>query len=111
MLLPRTLYTAILTTTAFLICISALSADEWPQWRGPNRDGVWNETGVLEKFSEPQVKLRWRAPISSGYSGPTVAGGRVYVTDRVAKPDQTERVLCFDWKTGEPLWAHAYVCR
>ncbi len=110
-LLPKTLYTALLTTTVFLIGISALSADEWPQWRGPNRDGVWNETGLLKEFPQPQIKLRWRVPISSGYSGPTVAGGRVYVTDRVAEPDQTERVLCFDWKTGDQLWDHVYECR
>ncbi len=110
MYLPRIICSVVVTTTVYFIAISALSADEWPQWRGPNRDGVWNEKGVLDKFSEPQVKLRWRASISSGYSGPTVAEGRVYVTDRVAKPQQTERVLCFDWKTGDQLWNHAYEC-
>ena len=56
-------------------------ADDWPQWRGVNRDGVWNETGIIEKFDAPEVRIRWRVPVSSGYSGPTVADGRVFVTD------------------------------
>ena len=54
-----------------LIPISPVSADEWPQWRGPNRDGVWNETGILEAFDGPEVPIRWRVPIGSGYSGPS----------------------------------------
>jgi outer membrane protein assembly factor BamB len=86
-------------------------ADEWPQWRGPNRDGVWNETGLIERFPGPRLELRWRVPISSGYSGPTVADQRVYVTDRVTEPEQIERVLCFDWETGRSLWTHSYSCR
>ncbi|MBI3837858.1 MAG: PQQ-like beta-propeller repeat protein [Planctomycetia bacterium] len=85
-------------------------ADDWPQWRGPNRDGVWRETGLLEKFADKQIKIRWRQPISSGYSGPTVAGSRVFVSDRVVEPKQVERVHAFDWKTGQPLWIHAYDC-
>jgi outer membrane protein assembly factor BamB len=48
-------------------------------------------------------------PISSGYSGPTVAGGKVYVTDRVLKPFQ-ERVHCFDWESGNRIWTYAYDC-
>ena len=85
-----------------------LSADEWPQWRGESRDGVWNETGIIEKFEEPEIPIRWRVPIGSGYSGPSVAEGRVYVTDRVTKPKQTERVHCFDWETGESIWSYSY---
>jgi outer membrane protein assembly factor BamB len=90
-------------------CALAL-ADDWPQWRGPNRDGVWNETGTLEKFADKQLKLRWRQPIASGYSGPTVAAGRVYVMDREVEPKQTERVHCFDSLTGKPEWTHSYDC-
>ena len=87
-----------------------LNADEWPQWRGENREGVWNETGIIEKFEEPEIPIRWRVPIGSGYSGPSVAEGRVYVTDRVAKPKQMERVHCFDWETGESIWSYSYDC-
>ena len=86
-------------------------ADDWPQWRGPNRDGVWAETGILPQFAEPTLPRKWSVPISSGYSGPTVADGRVYVTDRQTQPDQTERVHCLDWQTGRTLWTYRYECR
>ena len=89
---------------------SNLAADEWPQWRGPNRDGVWRETGIIDKFPSSQIELRWRAPISSGYTGPTVADGRVYVMDLQAEPVEAERVHCFDWQTGEKLWTQRYEC-
>src|SRR5438128_3890497 len=65
-------------------------ADDWPQWRGPTRDGVWREKGLVEKFDEPDLKIQWRVPISNGYSGPTVANGRVYLTDRVTDPKPQE---------------------
>lgn len=83
-------------------------ADDWPQWRGANRDGVWNETGLVERFEGPELKAAWRVPVSNGYSGPTVAKGRVYLTDRITEPTQQERVHCFDEKTGKSLWTHTY---
>ncbi|HET6879771.1 MAG TPA: PQQ-binding-like beta-propeller repeat protein [Pirellulales bacterium] len=91
-------------------CTSLLNADDWPQWRGPTRDGVWRESGVVEHFKSSHLTPRWRVPISSGYSGPTVAKGRVYVTDRVEEPKQIERVHCFDAKTGDKVWSHTYDC-
>jgi len=86
------------------------AADEWPQWRGAGRDGVWRETGIIERFESEQIQWKWRVPISSGYSGPTVAEGRVYVTDRVVKPGQVERVHCFDWEDGSQVWSYSYDC-
>jgi outer membrane protein assembly factor BamB len=94
----------------FTVLVGSTFADDWPQWRGPQRDGVWRETGILEKFASPEIPIKWRAPISSGYSGPTVAEGRVYVTDRVVEPKQIERVHCFDEQTGKSLWTQAYDC-
>jgi outer membrane protein assembly factor BamB len=88
---------------------SAVTSD-WPQWRGLNRDGVWQETGVVRKFDTPELPALWRAKIGPGYSGPTVANRRVYVTDRVTTPNQLERVHCFDAMTGQQLWSHTYNC-
>ena len=64
---------------ALMTAAPLAAADDWPQWRGPNRDGVWKETGILERFDAPQIPIRWRMPVGPGYTGPTVAGGRVYV--------------------------------
>jgi outer membrane protein assembly factor BamB len=99
-----------LATLVALLIVSPAAADDWPQWRGPNRDGVWQETGLVDKFADKQLKITWRQPISSGYSGPTVAEGRVFVTDRVVEPKQVERVHAFDSASGKPLWTHAYDC-
>ncbi|MGQ9562540.1 MAG: PQQ-binding-like beta-propeller repeat protein [Thermogutta sp.] len=96
--------------SAITFALSTGRADDWPQWRGPNRDGIWRESGIIEKFPGPEVKLRWRAKISGGYSGPTVAEGRVFVTDRVTEPEEMERVHAFDWRTGQSMWTFAYPC-
>jgi len=103
--------TATLAGLLFLTVLPALvRADDWPQWRGPNRDGVWRETGILNKFPDEQIEIRWRKKIGPGYSGPTVADGRVFVTDRQIEPKQIERVLCFDAKSGIEIWSYAYDC-
>lgn len=94
----------------YLCWTPGAQADEWPQWRGPQRDGVWRETGIVETFDSPQITTRWRTPIGAGYSGPTVAAGRVYLCDRVLEPEQQERILCLDAKTGKPIWTYAYPC-
>ncbi len=93
-----------------LAAVGAVRADEWPQWRGPDRDGTWRESGLVTTFPGPELAVRWRAPIGSGYSGPTVADGRVYVTDRLAEPQQVERVHCLDWQTGNSQWTYTYDC-
>ena len=100
---------AIVLTAACLLPTAARAAD-WPQWRGPARDGVWKETGIVEKFAGPEIKVKWRAPVSNGYSAPIVANGRVLVTDLVKEPKSQERVLCFREADGKPLWTRAYDC-
>jgi outer membrane protein assembly factor BamB len=99
-----------------------LQAEDWPQWLGPNRDSVWRESGILERFGPRPPAVRWRTPIGSGYSGPAVAQGRVYVMDRelaaeVKNPDNPfakawvpgkERVLSLDESSGKLLWVHEY---
>jgi outer membrane protein assembly factor BamB len=87
-----------------------LRAEDWPQWLGPRRDGVWRETGILRVLPPGGPQVRWRAEVSLGYSGPVVAKDRVYVTDRQVRPQEVERVLCFAEETGQPLWTYAYPC-
>jgi outer membrane protein assembly factor BamB len=114
-----------LLALALLACLGpGLRADDWPQWLGPRRDGVWRETGILDKFPKEGPKVRWRVKIGGGYAGPAVADGRVYVTDRVLAPGQKdpdnpfqrtrsagkERVLCLNERDGKVLWKHEYDC-
>jgi outer membrane protein assembly factor BamB len=89
-------------------------ADDWPQWLGPQRDGVWRETGILSRFPPGGPKTRWRTAIGGGYAGPAVANGRVYVLDRQLSGDKsasTERVLCLNEADGKVLWKHEYPCQ
>lgn len=87
-----------------------LLAADWPQWRGPDRDGVWNETGLVEKFESATAERVWSAPVGAGYSGPTVSDGKVYLTSRVEEPEQMEQIHCFDEATGAEIWTFRYPC-
>src|SRR4051794_10462500 len=94
-----------LAASPALACLLAVTArtDDWPQWRGPNRGGVWAETGPLESFPPGGLTARWRVPVGPGWSSPVVAQGRVYLTDaELRKPRARERVHCFDAATGKP---------
>ncbi len=105
---------------ALLLLVGTVHADDWPQWMGPQRDNVWHEQGILQKFPAGGPQILWSAPVAGGYSGPAVAGGRVVLTDYVTtqnvKVDNfsrgefsgTERVLCHDQATGKLLWKHEY---
>ena len=97
---------------AVLLALGAavIHADDWPEFRGRGRLGVWNETGILETFPEDGLAVRWRTPIKHGFAGPAVADGRVFVTDfeRTEGMAGTERILCLDEATGEILWTEAW---
>ena len=109
---------------ALLLTASVAGADDWPQWLGPRRDGVWRETGIIEQIPSNGLKVRWRTPVAQGYAGPAVADGRVYVIDFALPPGVApekdgfnprrksgkERVLCLDEKTGKVEWTHEYDC-
>ena len=107
---------------ALLTIGASMHADDWPEWRGKDRLGVWNETGILDTFPEGGLTVLWRTPLRAGYAGPAVADGRVFVTDfsrglttdrdplarRVLRRSGTERVLALDEKTGRVLWTREW---
>src|SRR5436305_13952154 len=73
----------LLPLAALLLAVSAARADDWPQWMGPHRDDVWRETGIVETLPPGGPIVKWTAPVGGGYAGPAVAGGKVYVLDRM----------------------------
>jgi len=106
---------------AVLVVPLSASADDWPQWLGPERDSVWRETGILEQFPDDGLKIKWRAAVQLGYSGPAVVGDRVFVMDYVKRSGKitnnpgkrdrlegSERILCLAADTGKLLWKHEY---
>src|SRR5258708_4073376 len=97
-----------LTLSVSLLAATTARTEDWPQWRGANRDGVWRETGIVQTFPPGGLTIRWRTPVGYGWSSPVVAQGRVYITDsKLERPKAWERVHCFDENTGKPLWIHS----
>ena len=95
-----------------LVATAALTAEDWPQWRGAERLAIWHETGIVEELPD-ELNVTWRRPIGGGYAGPAVAGGRVFVTDWVEDRasrtmDGMERLLVLDEETGRVLWTHEW---
>src|SRR5690349_13619801 len=97
-------------TSRYLIAASCVLcsalAEDWPEWRGKGRTGVWNEAGIVDTFAAKTLPAAWRAPIRAGFAGAAVSAGRVYVTDfaKSAGLKGTERALCLDEKSGKILW-------
>ena len=88
-----------------LLIQGAILATDWPQWRGPNRDGVWSERGIVTSLPTVGPVLNWKAAVGYGFSSPIVSDGKVYLSDLlVEKPIVRERVLCFNARTGRELW-------
>ena len=116
----------VMTIVVGLLLLSAVpcgsaSADDWPQWMGPQRDAVWREQGIVESIPQEGLPTKWRVPVAWGYAGPAVAGDRVFVMDYVKASGEVrnnpgavseltgkERVLCFAAADGKLLWKHEY---
>ena len=102
----------ICTILALVLASTSVSlfADDWPEWRGKGRLGVWNESGILDEFPKDGLTIQWRTPINGGFAGPSVADGRVFVTDftRALNTKGSERILCLDEKTGRILWTQKW---
>ncbi len=82
---------------------SDLSKGYWPQWRGPNRDNVSPDTGLLRTWPEAGPPLAWRLQgLGDGIAPVSVAGGRIFATSLY---ETTEYVRALKEETGEPLWA------
>jgi len=64
-----------------VIPVSTLSAGNWPQFRGPNRDGISSETGLLRAWPEGGPEVVWSTPVGQGYSAAAIHSGRVYFND------------------------------
>ena len=101
---------ALLAFLSISVFTSVMISADWEQWRGPDRDGAWNETGIISTFESPKLEPVWSSPIGAGYSGPTISGDRVYVTSYLDKPTQVEQVHCLDRFTGKEIWKYVYAC-
>jgi outer membrane protein assembly factor BamB len=85
---------------AGLALVTATAAD-WPQLRGPARDGISTETGLLRAWPEGGPRVVWRKPLGEGYSGLSVVGGRIYT---MYGRGADEFVACLDAANGTEIW-------
>ncbi|HIN10305.1 MAG TPA: pyrrolo-quinoline quinone, partial [Acidobacteria bacterium] len=95
-----------------LLMAPPLVANDWPEWRGAGRDGVWTDTGIVQELPA-ELTVKWRVPVNAGFSGPAVVDGRVFITDWAEDPasrtmDGTERAIALDEETGEILWTREW---
>ena len=85
---------------------SAAAGQDWPHWRGPQRNGVVAESSGWREGTWPQREV-WSAKLGVGGSAPLVAGGRLFTMGAL---DGRDYVYCFDAKTGRELWRQSYSC-
>jgi outer membrane protein assembly factor BamB len=98
---------SLLSLCSLCLCgeVLFLSAADWPQFLGPNRNGVSAETGLLETWPEKGPPVLWEKAVGEGYSGPVVAGGKLILFHRVGDEDLVE---CLDAATGKKVWSFPY---
>jgi outer membrane protein assembly factor BamB len=93
-----------ITALAMLLAVTPLVAQDWTQWRGPNRDGG------IPSFTAPQawpaqLTQRWKVEVGLGYATPIVVGDRVYM---FARKGENEVMMALDAATGKQLWENSY---
>jgi len=98
------------------------TAGDWPQWRGPNRDGISTEKGWLTQWPKGGPKMLWKAKVGSGHCSVAIAGDRLYtmgflwktntdgkpVKDKDGKSIGSHVVYCLEASTGKEVWKYAY---
>jgi len=93
-----------LSLALIILLIQTIFAQDWPQWRGANRDGV--VTGFTAPKTWPdQLKQIWKAPVGVGHSSPLVIGDRVYLHSRQV---ENEVAAAYDLNTGKTIWQDSY---
>ena len=97
-----------LLSLAWLLGVGILSAEsgkhlnaEWPQWRGPARDGISNETALLTSWPADGPEVLWRIPLGDGYSGVSISQGRAYTMSALG---DDEFVICLEASNGKEIW-------
>lgn len=87
---------------AWFLVGGVLGADaDWPQWRGPNRDGISSETGFIKNWPKAGPEVLWHIPLGDGYSGISIAQGRAYT---MFAEGNDEFVICLDTSDGKEIW-------
>src|SRR5262245_48673412 len=91
------------TTVAFGVFCLLAAARDWPQWRGPERTGISQETELLQAWPKDGPKLLWQVTdIGDGYATPVIAGRRLYMLSN--RGMENEFVQAISIEDGKPVW-------
>ncbi|MGA2619675.1 MAG: PQQ-binding-like beta-propeller repeat protein [Thermoguttaceae bacterium] len=104
----NSLLAVILSGIAFAADVNkqqSAAASEWPNWRGPNHNGISTEKGWLTEWPKGGLKELWKAELGRSHSSVAVMAGKVYAMGRNAEQDT---VLCLNAETGATAWKHSY---
>jgi outer membrane protein assembly factor BamB len=100
----RVLFLCVLGACAWSFASHGVGQD-WPQWRGPNRDGVATGFKLPDIWPRQPLQAVWTVPLGDGYSAPVIVAGKLYTHAREAS---NEFVYCLDALTGKQIWRHGY---
>ena len=88
-----------------ILVAGTLTAADWPNWRGPDLDGISRETGWTSEWSAAGPAVLWKANVGIGFSSFAVAAGRVYT---MGNENDRDSVICLDAADGREVWRHSY---
>lgn len=101
--------TALFVMSLHGICFGLSDGQDWPNWRGPDHNGISNESDWANGLSERQGKVLWTALVGTGFSSFSVSDGRAYTMGNQGPRDAQEDVVyCFDSLTGQTIWSFTY---
>jgi hypothetical protein len=89
-----------------LFCMLNIHAQDWPQYLGPNRNGVSAQKNILRTWPQKGPEVLWTTSVGIGYGGPVIKNGKVYLLDRDDKVG--DKLRCFDLASGKELWSFGY---
>ncbi|HWD20604.1 MAG TPA: PQQ-binding-like beta-propeller repeat protein [Verrucomicrobiae bacterium] len=95
------------STIALVLVLHSVSAADWPNWRGPNHDGISAETGWKAEWPADGPPQLWKTSVGTGFASFAVRGGRVFTMGNASDADS---VYCLDADTGKVIWKYSYPC-
>lgn len=97
----------IIASSLVLVIVTAIYAEDWAKWRGPNNNGISSETKFDPKALSPAPKILWKTEVGEGYASVSVCGKMLYTMGNQGNRDT---VYCLNAETGEKVWTHSYPC-
>src|SRR5262245_53664737 len=111
--MKRSLLVWLSVALPWLLALPAAGADpmDWPNWRGPEQDGISREVGLIDSFDPKTGKnVLWKRTDMGTRSTPIVMNGKLYALapSELATPHEGEKVYCLDAATGDTIWEHRF---